>query len=291
MNPMIVAGRRLKVLILGAGDKPQVVDEAEKARRLIERDADVVAFDLTFARDLAELGADLAIVFGGDGSILRAARQMGYRQVPVLGVNLGKLGFLASLNPDEFVQRWPEIVHGDFGLKRCVMLECTIFRNGQPLLCQLALNEVAIHTGPTFSMLDVHLYVDAERATIYSCDGLILSTPVGSTAHSLSAGGPILRQDLAALVISPVCPHTLTVRPVVDRADRIYELVVPQPHPGTAVIADGRVLATLEPEDRVRVVQAPAVFQLVCVRGQNDYHTLRQKLGWSGRVQSPYQNP
>ena len=107
--------------------------------------------------------------------------------------------------------------------------------------------------GPPFAILDIDLYVDAELVTTYSCDGLIVSTPVGSTAHSLSAGGPILRQDLQAFVILPISPHTLTNRPVVDSADRVYEMVLPRPHEGTSIVVDGRVMCKALPGDRVRV--------------------------------------
>ena len=133
-------------------------------------------------------------------------------------------------------------------------------------------------------MLDVQLYVDGELVTTYSCDGLIVSTPVGSTAHNLSAGGPILRNNLQAFVISPISPHALTNRPVVDSAERTIEMVVPQPNEGTSLVVDGRVLATLEPDDRVRIVRSTAVFQLVEVRGQSYYRTLREKLGWGGQL-------
>jgi NAD+ kinase len=113
---------------------------------------------------------------------------------------------------------------------------------------------------------------------------LIVSTPVGSTAHSLSAGGPILRQDLQAFVICPISPHTLTNRPVVDSADRVYELVVRQPHPGTTLVTDGRQMSSLQPGDRVRVERAAARFQLVAFPGHTYYRTLREKLGWGGRL-------
>jgi NAD+ kinase len=128
----------------------------------------------------------------------------------------------------------------------------------------------------------VHLRVDAELVTTYSCDGLIVATPVGSTAHSLSAGGPILRKDLQAFVISPISPHALTNRPVVDSAERVYELVVPRPHPGTAVVVDGRVLGVWQEGDRLRIQRAPCSFKLVEAAGHTYYRTLRQKLGWSG---------
>jgi NAD+ kinase len=148
----------------------------------------------------------------------------------------------------------------------------------------LGLNEVAIFAGPPYSLLDADLYVDAELATTYACDGLIISTPVGSTAHSLSAGGPILRKTLEAFVICPICPHTLTVRPVVDTADRVYEVIVPQPNEGTMVVVDGRPLWKLSASDRVQVVRAAPTFKLLEVRGQSYYRTLRDKLGWAGHL-------
>ena len=133
-------------------------------------------------------------------------------------------------------------------------------------------------------MMDIDLYVDSVLATTYSCDGLIISTPVGSTAHSLSAGGPILRKSLQAFVISPISPHTLTVRPVVDRADRIYEVVVQQPHASASVVVDGCVVCELKPSDRVRVHRAEPQFRMIEVGGQNYYRTLREKLGWRGHI-------
>jgi NAD+ kinase len=162
------------------------------------------------------------------------------------------------------------------------MLQCRVFLDGQVIAQDLGINEAAILGGPPYSMLDVELYVDGEHATTYSCDGLIVSTPVGSTAHNLSAGGPILRKNLEAFVISPLSPHTLTVRPVVDAADRVYELVVQKPHEATSVVVDGRMVHRLTGRERVRIERAPWQFKLVQVRGHSYYRTLREKLGWSG---------
>ena len=117
------------------------------------------------------------------------------------------------------------------------------------------------------------------------CDGLIISTPVGSTAHSLSAGGPILRKNLQAFVISPISPHTLTVRPVVDTADRVYEIVVSQPNDSTCVVLDGRPLSQLTSQDRVVIFRAKSVFQMIEISGNDYYSTLREKLGWNGQFQ------
>jgi NAD+ kinase len=224
----------------------------------------------------------MLVVLGGDGSILRAARQMGDRQLPVLGVNLGRLGFLADIAPDELDEALAKVASGAHRVVRHLMFLCQVERAGVVLAEQLGLNEAAILTGVPFTMLEAHLYVDADWVTTYSCDGLIVSTPVGSTAHSLSAGGPILRKDLQAFVISPISPHTLTNRPVVDSADRTYDLVVPKPNPGTALVVDGRVLVGLEPGDRVRIRRAAPQFQLIEVPGHGYYRTLREKLGWGG---------
>ena len=132
--------------------------------------------------------------------------------------------------------------------------------------------------------MDVDLYVDSELVTTYSCDGLIISTPVGSTAHSLSAGGPILRKDLQAFVILPISPHTLTNRPVVDSADGSTRWWWRGPTPEPSVVVDGRVLCRLQPGDRVRVERAAPPFKLVTAPGHSYYRTLREKLGWSGRL-------
>lgn len=273
-----------RLVLLGSGDRAGVLEEAERIRPLIAEHLQLVHEDFYYQSDLAPVAADLAVVLGGDGSILRAALQMRERQIPILGVNLGKLGFLAEIKPDEVASVLPEVAAGKVRIVEHLMFRCTVTREGQPVAETLGLNEVAIFAGQPFSMLTADLYVDAELATTYACDGLIISTPVGSTAHSLSAGGPILRKTLAAFVICPICPHTMTMRPVVDTADRLYEVVVPQPNEGTTVVVDGRPLWKLAANDRVRVVRAEPTFKLIEVRGQNYYRTLRDKLGWAGNL-------
>jgi NAD+ kinase len=277
-------GRRLRVMLLGYGDPAKVAQEIGRLRAEVEKYADIVLCDLGDFKDLASVDADLAIVLGGDGAILRAANRMCYRQLPVLCGNLGKLGFLADLTPDELIQALPAVFAGQYKTVEHLMFECTVLRDGKQVQKQLGLNEAAVLGGRPFSILEVHLYVDAELVTTYSCDGLIISTPVGSTAHSLSAGGPILQKDLQAFVISPISPHTLTNRPVVDSAERVYELIVPRPHAGTALVVDGRVLCSLEAGDRIRVERAVPRFKLVEVAGRGYYRALREKLGWGGNT-------
>jgi NAD+ kinase len=277
-------GRRPPILVLGYGQPDIAAAQMARLGPLIEPHAEIALVDIGEYRDLSTIEAEFAVVLGGDGAILRAAKQMAYRQLPAVGVNLGRLGFLADLTPDEFVESLPAIVAGEFHVVEHLMFECSLIRNQQVIQKQLGLNEAAVFGGPPFAIVDIYLYVDAELVTTYSCDGLIVSTPVGSTAHNLSAGGPILRKDLQAFVISPISPHTLTNRPVVDSADRIYELAVPQPLAGTSVVVDGRVMGSLEPNDRIRIEKATPQFKLIEVAGHGYYRTLREKLGWGGSI-------
>lgn len=276
---------RPRVMLLGS-DQPSVQEALTRVRPLIERHAEIVCEDFTFTQDLSRVESDLAVVLGGDGSILRSARQMGPHQRPVVGVNLGKLGFLADLSVEKLLSVFADVCAGNCTIVEHLMLSCSVIgKDGQVLAERLGLNEAAVLGGPPYSIMNVDLYVDAELVTTYSCDGLIISTPVGSTAHSLSAGGPILRKNLQAFVVSPISPHTLTVRPVVDTADRVYEMVVQEPHVDTAVVVDGETLHNLTPNDHVVVRRAEPQFKLVEVTGHNDYRTLRKKLGWGGRIQ------
>lgn len=279
-----LATARPKALLLGAADRPHVLEAARQFTPEIEKHFDIVLSDFEASQDLTCVDADVAIVLGGDGSILRAARQMAHCQVPVLGVNMGKLGFLADVSPKQLPDVLSQVAAGGCKVVSHLMLAAEVVRDGEVIAHTLGLNETAILGGPPYSILNVQLYVDGELATTYSCDGLIISTPVGSTAHSLSAGGPIVRKSLPAFVISPISPHTLTVRPVVDSADRMYEMSVTSPGEATSAVVDGQLLAKLQSNDRVRVRQAEPTFQLIEVPGHEYYRTLRVKLGWGGQI-------
>lgn len=278
------ASRPLRVFLLGAGGRTDVVAEAARLRAVIEQFATIVCTDFTSTEDLSAVDADLAIVLGGDGSILRAAHQMGHRQRPVIAVNLGKLGFLANMAMADLPNVLRDFAAGKLQIVDHLMFECTLLRNGEECARQLGLNEALIHAGDPFSLINVDLYVDSDLVTTYSCDGLMVGTPVGSTAHCLSAGGPILRKNLQAFIVLPLNPHTLTMRPVVDSADRVYEMVVERPNPGTTLVVDGRVLGQLQPGDRVRVERSAAQFKQVSAPGYTYYRALREKLGWGGRL-------
>jgi NAD+ kinase len=269
----------MRLFVLGNAHRPGVQEAVDQLLPFLGRLVEIARIDLHQEEDLAETTADLALVLGGDGAILRAARQMGYQQTPVLGVNLGKLGFLADLNLDEFRDCFPRIVEGHYRISRHLMFECVVETpQGQRIL--LGLNEVLVRSGPCCRILDLDLTVDGETVTRFSGDGLIISTPIGSTAHSLSAGGPILGQELLDFVITPICPHTLTNRPVVDSSDKVYTIAPVSGSSEAALIVDGQEAIPITHADRVHVRRAPVTFGLVKVAGRTYYQTLRSKLLW-----------
>lgn len=273
---------RPRIVILGAPNRERVQTELKRLRPSIAAVGDIIAEDLEFIYDFGSSDQDLVIVLGGDGSILQSARQMGIHQSPVLGVNCGRLGFLAALSPDDFLETWPDFSR--FVIVDHLMLRTALIRDGETVCEQLALNEAAILGGPPYNILDIDLYADGNLATRYRCDGLIIATPVGSTAHNLSAGGPILRRHLQAIIISPLSPHTLTYRPLVDSADTVLELTIDRPNESTSIVVDGRIMSRILPGDRIRIERAALSFQMLSVKGQDDYRALREKLGWGGSV-------
>jgi NAD+ kinase len=269
----------MRIFVLGNASRAGVSEEAERLLPFLSAQCKVVVYDLRGQAELPGAAADLALVLGGDGAILRAARQMGYRQTPVLGVNLGKLGFLADLSPDQLREAWPRVLQGDYRVTQHLMFECVVESPGRSDT-YLGLNDVTIHAGPPFHMIDLDLHVDGQVVATVSGDGLIIATPVGSTAHSLSAGGPIVGQGLAAFAITPISPHSLTMRPVVDSADKVYTIVPRRVSPGSALVIDGQDALPLTLAHRVTVRRAPVTFGLVKVPGHNYYQTLHDKLRW-----------
>jgi NAD+ kinase len=292
LRPGHAAAGPLRFAIVGPAAKPEVEAEADRLAAVIRVAGHESTSHLAAAPSETEpppcpTATDVVVVLGGDGSILRAARWMGYHQIPVLGVNLGRLGFLADVPRAAAVEAFRSIAAGGFRLVEHLMFETEVVRGAATVVRrELGLNETSILAGPPFSMIEIGLVVDGEPATTYRADGLIVSTPVGSTAYNLSAGGPIVRKDLDAFVFTPLNPHTLTNRTVVDSAARTYEIVVPEPNEGSACVVDGRVVTGLAAGDRIRVRRATPRFTLVETQRHGYYGTLREKLGWGGGLRS-----
>lgn len=294
--------KMLKTVLLGNGGRLGVPETVERLVPRLKERLCIGTIDLTGQVDLSGSDAELAIIFGGDGSLLRAIHQLGSRQIPLLPVNVGTLAFLSALMPDELIPFLDSPGFRPFTVREHILLECVLWRRRTDLLddsafCpkellalenergeipiahKMVVNEVVIQGGPPFEILNIELAVDGLTVATYHGDGLIVSTPTGSTGHNLSSGGPILRRDLNVVVVSPISPHSLSYRPVVDSADRLYELrVVNRP---VFVVVDGDSDLTMLPGDRVEIRKAPFAAQLVRIPGKNYYKTLREKLGWS----------
>jgi NAD+ kinase len=269
----------MRIFVLGNAQRAGVQEEADCLLPFLRNHCAIELIDLVQEKDLTGIPADMALVLGGDGAILRAARQMGYHQVPVLGINLGKLGFLADLSPEQLRTHLPRVAAGGYSITRHLMFECLV-ESSEGTHTFLGLNDVAIRANHPFRILDLDLLVNDEIVSTFSGDGLIVSTPVGSTAYSLSAGGPILSQELQAFVITPLCPHTLTNRPLVDSADKVYTVALHRPVTGATLIVDGQDIVPLSVQHRMTIRRAPVCFSLVKVTGHSYYQTLRDKLRW-----------
>lgn len=208
---------------------------------------------------------------------------MGPRQVPVLGINMGRLGFLADLTLSEFRDALPQVMEGQYEVTRHVRLACHVSREGVHE-DHVALNEALITAGRPFRILDIEVAIDGEAVTTFSGDGLIVSTPIGSTAHNLAAGGPILTQTIDALVVTPICPHTLTWRPLVTTSEVEIRLRCPTATSGTTLVIDGFNQLPLTKEHEVRMRRSPVDFQLARLVGRSYFRNLTEKLHWGNRL-------
>ncbi len=276
----------LDIAILGNGTKPEVLVEAERLAGAIEGRAGLrlVAVDLSSDGDLSKLQADVALVLGGDGTVLHSARRMDDRPTPVLGVNLGRLGFLAEITPAGLLERLDDLAGRRFTIDELMTLSCELIpRDGSPRHLYRGLNDVVLRAGPVFHLLEVGLSIDGESVITYRGDGLIIASPIGSTAHSLSAGGPIVPPDSQMIVITPICAHTLTQRPLVDGHHKVYEMT-PCGQGSTMLVVDGQVQVPVSPGDRIVVRRGPVAFPMVRLPGHSFYRTLRDKLGWGANL-------
>lgn len=229
--------------------------------------------------------ADLIIVLGGDGSMLSAARSLLQFGKPMLGVNRGRLGFLTDISPDTLSQQIAAVLRGDYSSEERFLLDVCVERQGEVIAEGDALNDVVVNSGTSARMIEIELYIDGEFVNRQRADGLIVSTPTGSTAYSLSGGGPIMHPSLDALLILPMFPHALSSRPIVIRGTseiRIDVLARNRIHP--PVTCDGQVNMTARPGDSVVLRRNPAVLTLLHPPGYSFYASCRDKLQWSGAL-------
>jgi len=224
---------------------------------------------------------DLAIVVGGDGTILHVARNLARQGVPLVGINLGRLGFLTDIPTDRMEDELGQILDGHFVMEDRLLLEAEIVRDGKVLHAANALNDVVVNKGALARLIEFETWVNGEFVNTTRADGIIVATPTGSTAYALSAGGPILHPTLPALVIVPICPHTLSDRPLAVSSDNTVEIAMVSTSQQSAhVTFDGQTNFALHDHDRVRVRRADRPVTLIHPQRRNHYEVLRAKLGW-----------
>lgn len=225
---------------------------------------------------------DLVLAVGGDGTLLHAARRFVDRGIPLAGVNRGRLGFLADISPDEMLERLEEILSGQYQEDQRTMLCGRVLRDGTEILSNSALNDVVLHARRSVRMISFDVYVGGRLLARQNADGIVVATPTGSTAYALSGGGPILHPDVAALTLVPICPHTLSNRPIViDDRSRLGLTLCPDNTVPAVVSFDGQVDCDLEPGDCVEVWLKEARLRLIQPLNLDYFEILRAKLKWS----------
>lgn len=273
-------------------DKAQVGRAICDALRIAEEEGIEVVLEETVARhfDLSqtavaeeELAArvDLVASFGGDGTFLRASRVVGESGTPLLGINLGSLGFLAEVRVEELEDALRSLHRGDYVLEKRHKVRAEVRRGGSKVWEATALNDIVLNMGPVPRAMEIELLVDAVRVGQYLADGMIVASPTGSTAYNLSAGGPIVEATMDAMVLNPICPHTLGVRPLIVGPDHVVELHLVDCESGR-ISADGQVIAEVQTSDRILYPRSDDFCYLLRLPRRNHFQIIQEKLRWGG---------
>jgi NAD+ kinase len=274
-----------------AGEPRALAAVRDLAKWLAERDVRA-CFEHDAAAAIGEAGvsraemvrrADLLVVLGGDGTLLAVARAVEERAVPILGINLGSLGFLVEVSVDEMTAALARALAGEMTIEARMRLAVRLVRDGREVRSWLALNDAVITKGASARIVDLEAHADGQLVTTYHADGLIVSTPTGSTAYSLSAGGPILLPDVPSLLLTPICPHALTQRPLVLPDSAVIEVVVHLRGGEVQLAIDGQEGAPLHEGDRVAVRRSEHPALLLVPPQRSRFEVLRSKLRWGER--------
>jgi NAD+ kinase len=289
----------MKLFIVANCEKPRVRPALEGVVRDLKGRAEIVGVDTDHTADLSKVSADAILVLGGDGTLLATARRLHGRPIPLMGVNFGRLGFLASFTPEEFPRHLELFLAGKLPIARRRMLETSVIGEdcrglsaaevaSKRKFFATALNDAVITAGPPFHMIELELGADGEEGIKYFGDGVIVSTPSGSTAYNVSAGGPIISPDVEAFCITPICPHSLSFRPVVVSSNSTVVVGAARVNEGTTLFCDGQASTRLWAGDRVIIRKSANDALLVENPDTQQWRGLAEKLGWAS---SPKYNP
>ncbi len=271
-----------RLILFGDPKRPNAAEAVQRFVAFADDKAEILANCFKSGCDDEVLReADYAVVFGGDGTILGAARQLCETNVPVIGVNVGKLGFLAEFSIEELLEQFDRITSGASLIEKRMIVRCLVRRDGDVIFESTAVNDAVVTAGAPFNMIEMTLAVAGQKLAVCISDGIILSTPTGSTAYNLSAGGPIVSANLSAMVISPVCPHSLSFRPIVINADSTVTIELVRMNKQTTLLLDGQVQQQLELGDVIEIQQHDRQFQVVNNPLRTQWETLASKLNWA----------
>ncbi len=277
----LVSQRVERVALIGSPDKPGAAETLRRTREWVARHAQVVFSELTYESHKAlDSGPHLLMVLGGDGTLIAAVHDLRQHQLPIVGVNLGKLGYLADFTIEDLEREGDFLFSGHLPVTRRVMMDVRLEPMEGGGFHSPAVNDCVVLAGPAFHMIEMVVQVDGDEVANVRGDGLIVATASGSTAHNLAAGGPILEPTGQAFILTPICPQALTYRPVVMDSRRKIGIRLTQANPGTVAAIDGRVLRPLRVGDRILIGRYTADFLLVRNPQRSEWHALRRKLRW-----------
>lgn len=222
------------------------------------------------------------IVLGGDGTFLSAVRWIGDQDIPVLGVKFGEVGFLAKTGEEELFQAVDAVLAGNFGIETRMRLSVRVYRSGERIADETVLNDVVINKGALARLAHIKTFIDDQYLTTYRADGLIIATPTGSTAYSLAAGGPVIHPAVPGIIMTPICPFTLTNRPLIVPDSVRIRVQVDQPDAHIMLTFDGQTGFEIVPEDRMTIEKCPRPVRLISFPEKDYFSVLKEKLGWSG---------
>lgn len=277
--------------IIANSQKESAVDYACRLREWLvnkglavfveEEIARIAGIEPGIARDKLAARVDIIVVFGGDGTLLMASRLVRGLDVPIVGINLGGFGFMTVVNLNEMFDAMELILRGEYTISRRMMLDAVIESDDEKAIEHSVLNDIVIARGDLSKMINLETFVDGKYLTTFKADGLIISTPTGSTAYSLSAGGPIVLPDLNSIIINPICPHTLTNRPIVLTPDSVVK-VLPGKEESAVATLDGQVSVVMKSGDSIRIKKSNDYINLINSPHHDYLEIIRTKLGWGG---------